>query len=228
MNDRCGCLCTESPVFTCFHQDNSYPDDSTATSLQVTSCQALSSSKQHGCSGVRPVVQTLPSTVLWEKPQDGSDIHQDVLLPRNSDPAALSLLFQPGHLRPSYHTPVGTTTLMDRRSFYLCIWFPNHLPPTSRGSGNLQLQCFNSWADLKTETQRPALPRQLDSRVRRDARPSTGIHLSRLCQLQKPKNGRSLSTRDYIYLMYGSRCWLINLSILSGKCCDCTWYYFSH
>lgn len=221
MNDRCGCLCTESPLFTCFREDNSYRDDRPATSLQLTSCQRLNGSKQHGCCGVRPVVQTLPSTVLWEKPQGGSNIHQDVLLPRNSDPAALSLLFRPGHLHPSYHAPVGTTTLMDRRFFNLCIWFPNHLPPTSRGSGNLQLQCFNSRANLKTETQRPA-------GVRREARPSTGIHLSRLCQLQKPKSGSSLSTRDYIYLMYGSHCWLINVSILSGKCCDCTWYYFSH
>eukprot|EP00064_Thunnus_orientalis_P012728 superscaffoldBa00001988_g12763 len=72
---------------------------------------------------------------------------------------------------------------------------------------NLRLHCFDTWANLKRE-QELANERQWRShlRINQGPRHSSGINLSRLSQLQDPNTGRSISTRQYIYLMYGHHC----------------------
>ncbi|KAM7383075.1 hypothetical protein PAMP_002757 [Pampus punctatissimus] len=70
---------------------------------------------------------------------------------------------------------------------------------------NLRLRCFDTWADPQREQ---ANERQWRHHLRtnQEARPSSGVYLNQLCQLQDPNTGETLSTRQYIYLMYGHHC----------------------
>lgn len=84
----------------------------------------------------------------------------------------------------------------------------NHLSPTCgwRESCNLRLHCFDSWAGSREEKQRaPEQHGRQHLRTKRDARPSTGIHMTRLCHDQN--TDRRTSTKQYIY---NRQCWWIN------------------
>lgn len=76
-----------------------------------------------------------------------------------------------------------------------------------RESYNLRLHCFDSWADEEQEKQR-ALNREQRQpcRLLDSISPVDSTYISRLCQLQHPTTGGSISTREYLHRMYGYYC----------------------
>ena len=191
------------------------------TCLQATSSEALGGSDLHGWFGISPVVQHLPRTALRTEPQPGSNLRQDAEPAGAGGPSALSLLLWPGHLQPSHHMlTVGAAALT---SFYpeiyfcqmnvsfaalLLVWWTIFVPLLAfRSSSNLTLHCFDSWAGLQKERQR-----RHRAGTSQNARPDAGINLSRLCQVQDLHTGGSITTRVFLYLMYGHSGWLTGLS----------------
>ncbi|KAM4567576.1 uncharacterized protein V3H82_011849 [Fundulus diaphanus] len=75
------------------------------------------------------------------------------------------------------------------------------LPAASPWQNNLQLHCFQSWADLQNERQRSAERHRCG-----DTNPAStadaGVYLSRLCQLQDLQTGGSITTQMLMHLMY--------------------------